>query len=911
MARPDRSVDPWPKLPVKASQSQPFVKPAKTSKAIPIIDPHSREERPAQSPTSSVRSQPDRPTVTLTEKAQAQRKAAVAARGQIESGKAVAAPAKHSPAGSRSSSNDDDFERRGFDIYATPFVPEKIKVINTLPGRLVATPPSRDLDLHTYSLQSLGSRLLPHLSLDSTYSYQACVRDPPSLTPLSYERFFRFHLDEEIQHQQRENASYSLYAHEVTVDFRPNGQARLVAQVPGLRENSPYVEEDDVVQLRQLRFDSAGRLLEGPGPGGALIDPVTGYYLPVSPWTEIIYDARVTAVTIAMEQVVLDVFGLTPHTTEIALGLHHGQAFDTQQKLKLNIQFLLPLDRYWPMQQALPQIQASLVRARGITSQVQAMNGNIEAPSSMVNAFWIQSMLFPTEADCRLQANAHSGVVGQDLYDRLLNLEQRIAVENICGQNYGVLPYLISGPPGTGKTKTMIEIALQLVNNVHGVSHILLCAPSEQAADTLADRLRSYLKPSEMLRLNRPTRTFGEVPDTILQYCHIIEGRFHIPAFEQLMSYKIVITSCRDARMLMQCRMTNTDLYAVEYGLRARIHPEDPPPTTARLHWDALLIDEAAQATEPEALIPLLVVAPPPDAPQLLFTPLLVMAGDERQLNPRTSSPNTPLKRSLFARLFSRPVYASHPLARHFRAHNGAPATAPITIEPSMVPVLRPAFTNLIRNYRSHPAILAVPSSLFYSNTLVPEADPASTNRLQSWSGWARTSGLKSPYMPVLFHNNTSPDDLERDGGGWFNRGETQIACEYASKLIKSGLLSESEVCIMSPFKAQVRRIRQLIRSEKFRHWGVNVGPTEAYQGLEHGVVILCVTRSRRRFVHKDKELGWGIVGMPNQMNVALTRAKAGLIVLGSRKLMVEEDENWKAFVGFCERNGLVVGEKE
>ena len=56
-----------------------------------------------------------------------------------------------------------------------------------------------------------------------------------------------------------------------------------------------------------------------------------------------------------------------------------------------------------------------------------------------------------------------------------------------------LIPYLISGPPGTGKTKTIIETAMQLIKNVSDVHHILICAPSEPAADTLAHRLMQYM----------------------------------------------------------------------------------------------------------------------------------------------------------------------------------------------------------------------------------------------------------------------------------------------------------------------------------------------------------------------------------------------------------------------------------
>ncbi|ROW06546.1 hypothetical protein VMCG_04411 [Cytospora schulzeri] len=343
------------------------------------------------------------------------------------------------------------------------------------------------------------------------------------------------------------------------------------------------------------------------------------------------------------------------------------------------------------------------------------------------------------------------------------------------------------------------------------------------------------------------------------------------------------------------------NLYALEQELQSitrSIHPLDHP-SEIKLHWSALLVDEAAQATEPEVLLPLTIVAPPSNYPSS-YMPLVVMAGDEHQLGPRTEIPSSALKKSLFARLFKRPVYAAHPLAR------GKAGEAPPPLTQSLLPIHRPAFANLIRNYRSHPAILAVPSSLFYADTLEPEAKD--TSCLQDWEGW------KGRGWPVLFHDNSSRDELELLGlnegmGGWHNTGEADIACRYASSLVTSGLVEQKEVCIMSPFKAQVRRLRKCMRRSQYgRLWDVNIGPTEAFQGLERGVVILCITRSRKRFVEKDQRLGWGIIGMPNKMNVALTRAKFGLIVIGRRELL-KEDPHWKAFVEFCERNGLVAGD--
>jgi putative helicase MOV10L1/helicase MOV-10 len=77
---------------------------------------------------------------------------------------------------------------------------------------------------------------------------------------IHYESYFRYHLAAEMESQQRENESYSLYGHQITIESEDNGQTTCSFLVPGLREDSPHVEEDDIVQLRQLRYGDWGRL---------------------------------------------------------------------------------------------------------------------------------------------------------------------------------------------------------------------------------------------------------------------------------------------------------------------------------------------------------------------------------------------------------------------------------------------------------------------------------------------------------------------------------------------------------------------------------------------------------------------------------------------------------------------------
>jgi superfamily I DNA and/or RNA helicase len=220
-----------------------------------------------------------------------------------------------------------------------------------------------------------------------------------------------------------------------------------------------------------------------------------------------------------------------------------------------------------------------------------------------------------------------------------------------------------------------------------------------------------------------------------------------------------------------------------------------------------------------------------------------------------------------------------------------------------MLPIIYPPFANLIRNYRSHPAILSVPSSLFYNDTLIPEAATPNTP-LQASSLWR---GRK---WPVLFFPNKANDEIERDGGGWYNVSEAKLACSVAQTLVEVARVKQADICIMSPFAAQVRLLRSFIRSNAYGGgsglWDVNIGPLEAFQGLEKRVVIICTTRTRSRFLGEDAKRGLGIVGQKRKMNVALTRAKEALFVIGNPEVL-GQDEHWRQWLAFCWRNGLVM----
>jgi helicase MOV-10 len=160
----------------------------------------------------------------------------------------------------------------------------------------------------------------------------------------------------------------------------------------------------------------------------------------------------------------------------------------------------------------------------------------------------------------------------------------------------------------------------------------------------------------------------------------------------------------------------------------------------------------------------------------------------------------------------------------------------------------------------------------------------------------------------VLFIPNSAPDEIERDGGGWYNTSEALTACSIAQTLIYESEVKQKDICIMSPFAAQVRHLRSFIRSPRYGGgnglWDVNIGPLEAFQGLEKRVVIICTTRTRQRFLKDDEKRGLGIVNQKRKMNVALTRAKEALFVIGNPAVLMR-DEHWRQWLAFCARNDL------
>ncbi|KAJ3789054.1 P-loop containing nucleoside triphosphate hydrolase protein [Lentinula aff. detonsa] len=527
--------------------------------------------------------------------------------------------------------------------------------------------------------------------------------------------------------------------------------------------------------------------------------------------------------------------------------------------------------------------------------------------------------LFPELDDLRLNPpvpSAPLNMTGKIWVDTGLNAEQRSAASSISNYRSPV-PFLISGPPGTGKTRTVVETVHQILRT-QPEAHILLCAPSNSATDTLALRLGLSLHPGDMLRLNDQNRTFAEVPDSIRQFCYVEDDRFALPPWKMLMRYRVVVTSCLDASILVNSACTNIVLCALEEHMVSSLHPHRKIKHPVVPHWTHLLIDEAAQGPEPEVLIPISVVLTSDelfacdqhcgehangttscDYHWLSTAPQLILCGDPNQLGPIITSQHArthELDVSLIERLFDRPLYAEHVEARH---HRRLPLTDLPLHQDKNYTTFKP-FVNLVKNYRSHSAILMPPSAMFYNDSL----EACASNGMISWAG------LSNNKFPLMFLGCDAKDESVDERATWFNIGEISRIVEVITSLMSEASksippLQVDEIGVMAPWREQVWKIREKLRKISLSR--VDVGTVEDYQGREKRVVIISCVRSSARFLVEDGLKGIGLVFEKKRMNVAITRAKELLVIIGNGNLL-KCDPYWKGFLQFALRNSLYVG---
>lgn len=417
-----------------------------------------------------------------------------------------------------------------------------------------------------------------------------------------------------------------------------------------------------------------------------------------------------------------------------------------------------------------------------------------------------------------------------------LNEKQQQAIRKILTANELAL---LHGPPGTGKTNTLVQA---IKATLETEKQVLVTAPSNTAVDILCERLAA--EGLRVLRIGHPAR----VDEQLWQFTVDAQKQKHRDFkrlkewYRQAEEYRHLAGKYKrsygkeeaEQRRLLyrEARKVQQDAKELEAHIlkdlveQAQVICATPVgcahPLLDGLHFNTVFVDEAAQALEPALWIP------------LLKANRLVMAGDHCQLPPTVLSDNPKaqvLQRTLFEKLIQ-----AYPQAA------------------CMLEV----------QYRMHPVIMEFPSRHFYEGKL--EAAPAITTR------------AAEPPEVITFIDTAGTGFEERKNadGSYFNEGEARVLYKHFEEEWGGRALSSPvQAGIITPYSAQVSVLKDMFGSMPLPPgMQLKISTVDGFQGQECEVVYISMVRS-----NENMEIGF--LKDIRRMNVAMTRAKYRLVVIG------------------------------
>lgn len=439
-----------------------------------------------------------------------------------------------------------------------------------------------------------------------------------------------------------------------------------------------------------------------------------------------------------------------------------------------------------------------------------------------------------------------------------LNPSQEAAVNKVLNAKDVTI---VHGPPGTGKTTTLVEAICEVLNREN---QILVCAQSNMAVDWISEQLND--RGVSVLRIGNPTR----VTDKMLGFTY--ERRFEAhPLYSELWSVRQAMRQLRSQAKTgnrraihekinsLRDRGTNLEL-CIRHDLfdQCRIVACTLTGAANRLldgiRFQSVFIDEAAQALEAACWIAIR------KADRVIF------AGDHCQLPPTIKCMEA--------------------------AHAGLDVTLM-----EKVAKRRPDCVQLLdTQYRMHEAIAKFPSDWFYQGQLKSSPSVRFRNILEYEAPmvWLDTSDLN--------YNEEATADLS----GRYNTEEAKFIVKaleaYADSVSIKRILDERiDFGLISPYKNQVQRLRQLVKHSaalKPIKRAITVNTIDGFQGQERDVVLISLVRA-------NEEGNIGFLRELRRMNVAMTRAKMKLIIVGAADTLTRHPF-YKKLYEYVERDGKI-----
>uniref|UniRef100_A0A240PP38 RNA helicase n=1 Tax=Anopheles atroparvus TaxID=41427 RepID=A0A240PP38_ANOAO len=436
-----------------------------------------------------------------------------------------------------------------------------------------------------------------------------------------------------------------------------------------------------------------------------------------------------------------------------------------------------------------------------------------------------------------------------------LNHYQKAAIMNVLRGETRPMPYVIFGPPGTGKTMTTVELIHQLALNAPDC-RLIVATPSNSAAYLITERLAmaGVLAPGDFIRLVSSNQVERElIPEHLAPYCatvDIAEDRCSLG--EVLITESGLRMKCQ-AKHIGRHRVTISTCSAIGTLMQLRF-PHN--------HFTHVIIDEAGQSVEPDTLIPLTQIN--------RIVGSVTLVGDPKQLGPTVLSYE--------ARDYGFNVSLMERLLNTARPYGIDRQRFPDTFgyDPRLV-------TKLCINYRSTPSVLALYSDIFYDSQLLPEQNTVEDFTLLTTLHEILNVKRPTADYGFFFCGIDGTNKQSPDSPSWFNPAEACMVHKIVERLFRCGY-NPNEIGIVTPYVMQAKTIRHIFKAASLE--SPKVGSVEEFQGQERRIMIVSTVRSSRALITQDKGAVIGFISAPKRVNVAISRAKVALVVIGNPKLL-------------------------
>ncbi|KAM5558897.1 hypothetical protein ABKV19_020516 [Rosa sericea] len=432
--------------------------------------------------------------------------------------------------------------------------------------------------------------------------------------------------------------------------------------------------------------------------------------------------------------------------------------------------------------------------------------------------------------------------------------------------------FLLHGPPGTGKTTTVVEIILQEVKRG---SKILACAASNIAVDNIVERLaRQRVK---LVRLGHPARLLPQVLESALD-AQVLRGDNSALANDirkemKALNGKLLRTKDKNTRREIQKELrilSKEERKRQQLAVTDVIKNADVVLTTLtgassrkldHTSFDLVIIDEAAQALEIACWI------------ALLKGSRCILAGDHLQLPPTIQSAEAEKKglgRTLFERLAD--IY-------------GNEVVSMLTVQ-----------------YRMHERIMDWSSKELY-NSKVKAHPSVAAHMLLDLEDVKKTSSTESTLL-LIDIAGCDMEEKKDEEESTMNEGEADVAIAHAKRLIQSGVQA-SDIGIITPYAAQYLQVFILkkLKSNEEKLKDLEISTVDGFQGREKEAIIISMVRSNSK-----KEVGF--LSDHRRMNVAVTRARRQCCLVCDTET-VSNDAFLKRLIEYFEEHGEYLSASE